>query len=188
MRRFALVMVLSAACALAPGAQQAPAAAKQPLPRSVGPVRLAMPAQAFTRLAHQPPDCTPKDACGPHESRATAFIDTLGVPGGLPQVQHFDCAFIRDSLFTFTTLPEDNRLSWMRSRFTQLYGAAAREDTTDTGLGQVIWESKTTQLMILYVRAENPGGRTPGTVTGVEYVDVRLAKLAEKDRGDRPWP
>ena len=188
MRRFAHVMLLSAACAITSGAQQAPASSKLPLPRSVGPVRLGMPAQAFTRLAHQPPDCTKKDACGPHETRAAAFIDTLGISGGLPQVQHFDCAFIRDSLFTFTTLPEDRRLSWMRSRFSQLYGAPAREDTAESGLGQVVWESKTTQLMILFVRAENPRGKTPGTVTGVQYVDVRLNKEAEKDRGERPWP
>jgi hypothetical protein len=188
MRHVAITITITAAFALAPAAQTAPAASKQPLPRSVGPVRLGMPAQAFTRFAHQPPDCTKKDACGPHETRASAFIDTLGVSGGLPQMQQFQCAFIRDTLFTFTTLPEDRRLSWMRSRFSQLYGAPAREDTAESGLGQLVWRSKTTQLMILYVRAQNPKGKTPGTVTGVQYVDVRLNKDAEKDRGDRPWP
>jgi hypothetical protein len=160
-------------------------AAVLPLPRAVGPVKLGMPVQAFTRLTHELPDCTPKQNCGAHEARAKAFIDTVDVAsGGLPGMQQFDCAFIRDSLFAFTTPPEDRRYSTMRFRLNGMYGAPTREDTTDSGLGEVIWQTRTTRLTLYYARA----GKAAGTATGVEYADVRLSALADKDRGDKPWP
>ena len=190
MRNFVIMCALASA---AVGSAQTPAnppPGKLELPRSVGPIRLGMPTQAFTHLTNQLPDCTPKQNCGAHESRATAFIDTLPPGGGvgLPAMQQFECAFVRDTLFVFSTPPLDRRYSAMRYRFNALYGAPAREDTTDAGLGEVIWESKVTRLTLYFARQGGSGSVPAGTATAVEYADVRLAKLAEKDRGDRPWP
>jgi hypothetical protein len=190
MRNLVIMCVLASA---AVGSAQSPSTAKPGklgLPRSVGPIRLGMPTQAFVRLTHQMPDCTPKQNCGAHETRAVAFIDTLppGEGGALPAMQQFECAFVRDSLFAFTTPPLDRRYSAMRYRFNALYGSPAREDTTDAGLGIVIWESKVTRLTLYYVRDGSTGKVPPGTATAVEYADVRLAKQADKDRGDKPWP
>ncbi len=185
MRNLVIICVLAGAAA---GSAQAPPG-KLELPRSVGPIRLGMPTQAFTRLTHELPDCTPKQNCGAHEARATAFIDTLEAgSGALPAMQQFECAFVRDSLFAFTTPPLDRRYSAMRFRFNALYGAPTGEDTTDAGLGEVIWESKVTRLTLFYVRDGTTGNVPAGTATAVEYADVRLKKLAEKDRGERPWP
>jgi hypothetical protein len=192
MRIVVIVGMLAGAAVAAPAQTEAkPTPATIALPRSVGPIRLGMPTQAFTRITQQLPDCTPKQNCGAHEGRAVAFIDTLqagGGGGGLPAMQQFECAFIRDTLFAFTTPPLDRRYSAMRYRFNALYGAPAREDTTDAGLGEVIWESKVTRLTLYYVRDGSTGTQRPGTATAVEYADVRLLKLAEKDRGDKPWP
>jgi hypothetical protein len=170
-------------------AQRPAAPSPEPLPRQVGPVYLLMPAQLFTRLTHRAPDCALTDACGPHETRSVAFIDTLPPQsGGLPQPQQFDCLFLRDTLYSMLVLPEDRRFEVIRSRFTALYGAPAREDTTDDGSGALIWQSKTTRLTVVYVRNAAPNSPRPGTVTGVQMADVKRAALAEKERGDRPWP
>lgn len=162
----------------------------QPLPRGSGPVRLGMPSQNFARIAHVIPDCTKADQCGPHETRASAFIDTMPpeMAGGLPGMQQFTAYFIRDSLFAFTMRPPDRRLATVRAYYSGLYGAPVRQDTLDDGSGQLIWETHATQLIVHYARNATPKGPPPGTVNLVEYVDVRLSKIAEKDRGDRPWP
>ncbi|HUO52591.1 MAG TPA: hypothetical protein VMT93_08735, partial [Gemmatimonadaceae bacterium] len=175
-----------AACASAAAAQHPSTTS---LPREVGPVKLGMPAQAFARLGHVIPECAPADGCGPHEARASAFIDTMP-PGttGLPGMQQFAARFVADTLYAFTIRPPGHRLTSLRAYYTGLYGPPQREDTTDDGGGRLIWASKTTELVIDYVRNAAPNGPPPGTVTGVEYVDVRLSQLAEKDRGDRPWP
>jgi len=186
MRRALLAAALGGACAVTAAAQRPSTAA---LPREVGPVRLGMPAQAFARLGHVIPECAPADGCGPHETRASAFIDTLPPDvTGLPGVQQFTALFIRDSLYSMSIRPPESRLNGLRSYYSGLYGPPQREDTTDDGGGLLIWESKITRLVVHYVRNAAPGGPPYGTVTSVEYIDVRLAKEAEIDRGNRPWP
>jgi hypothetical protein len=161
----------------------------QPLPRGAGPVRLGMGSSNFSRIAHVSPDCTKAEQCGPHETRASAFIDTMPPQsGGLPGVQQFTAYFIRDSLFSLTMRPPDARLATVRAYYTGLFGAPSRQDTTDDGSGRIIWETKTTRFIVHYVRNATPRGPPPGSVTFVEIVDVRLAREAEIDRGNRPWP
>lgn len=168
---------------------QSARAAPQPLPREMGPIRLGMAAQAWSRLTYALPECTAKENCGPHEARASAFIDTLPPgSGGLPGMQQFSAVFIRDTLYSMTMRPPYARLDAVRSYYSGLFGPPARQDTTDDGAGIVIWRTKITELVLHYVRNQAPRGPPPGTVTGVEYLDIRLSKLAEKDRGDRPWP
>lgn len=183
-----LAFTALAAPVLAQLAPAAPATPLQPLPRSSGPVRLGMPAQAFGRLAHVMPDCAPTENCGPHEARASGIVDTMPAGSGIPGMQQFTCQFVHDSLYAMTMRPPDTRLQVMRSYLTGRYGPPMREDTTEDGAGLVIWASKSTRLVLHYAREAKPNGTPAGTVTAVEYVDVRLAGDAEKDRGDKPWP
>ena len=182
------VAVFALALAASAGAQNDPTR-RQDLPRGAGPVRLGMTASEFTRISHVFPDCTKAQACGPHETRASAFIDTTP-PGesGLPGIQQFTAFFIRDTLFAYVMRPPDAHLPTMRAYYTGIFGPPQRQDTTEDGLGAVIWESRLTQLAIHYVRNQQPRGPPPGTVLEVQVLDIKLGKEAEKDRGDRPWP
>ena len=182
------LVILSTSLAAAQSPHPAPLDL-QPLPRGAGPVRLGMGSSNFSRIAHVIPDCTKAMQCGPHETRAQAFIDTMPPQGGgLPGMQQFTAYFIRDSLFAYTMRPPDTRLPNVRAYYTGLYGAPARQDTLDDGTGRLIWETKVTRFIVLYVRNPTPKGPPPSTVTAVESVDVRLGKDAEIDRGHRPWP
>lgn len=189
MRRTLAAFAIFLSTAAAAQSSRGDAPEIQPLPRAAGPVRLGMGSSNFSRIAHVIPDCTKADQCGPHETRASAFIDTMPPDvQGLPGMQQFTAYFIRDSLFAFTMRPPDGRLATVRAYYTGLYGAPARQDTLDDGSGQLIWETRVTKLIVHYVRNATSKGPPPGTVTLVECVDVRLAKDAEKDRGQRPWP
>ena len=189
MRSFLVALaILSAATASAQTPRAAPLDL-QPLPRGAGPVRLGMGSSNFSRIAHVIPDCTKAMQCGPHETRASAFIDTMPpAAGGLPGMQQFTAFFIRDSLFAFSMRPPDTRLATVRAYYTGLYGAPARQDTLDDGTGQLIWETKVTQFIVQYTRNPTPKGPPPSTVTAIVSRDVRLGKTAEIDRGNRPWP